>query len=368
MSLAQIGEFSFIIAGLGVASGATRPFLFPVAIAVSVLTALTTPLLIRAAGPVSTFVDRHLPHSIQTFAALYGSWVRTLGKDWDTKPEWKRIRRRARFLLLDCILIGALVITSALHGPKVAGYLAHLLQLRPLFAQAMVALAVLLVSLPFFLGAVRVGRTLCILLTQEAFPMADNSLDLAEAPRKALLVTLELTVFFVAGAPLVALTQPFLPPGVPFAVVLVGGLALLAIPFWKSTTNLQGHVRAGAQVILETLVRQSHSAQERSEHTETLRQLLPGMGEPTVVTIQGDADCVGRTLKELDIRGLTGATVLAIERRPDEVIFPTAHEPLREQDVLVLTGSHESVIAAKAILEKKGLASSQTVTDGDLVG
>src|SRR6185295_10985485 len=56
MSLAQIGEFSFIIAGLGLSLKATRDFLYPVAVAVSALTTLTTPWLIRASGPVANWI------------------------------------------------------------------------------------------------------------------------------------------------------------------------------------------------------------------------------------------------------------------------------------------------------------------------
>ncbi len=73
MSLAQIGEFSFIIAALGVSLGATRDFLYPIAVAVSAITTLTTPWSIRAAGPVAAFIDRKLPHPLQTFASLYGT-------------------------------------------------------------------------------------------------------------------------------------------------------------------------------------------------------------------------------------------------------------------------------------------------------
>lgn len=57
MSLAQIGEFSFIIAALGLSLGATREFLYPVAVAVSALTTLTTPWLIRASGPAASLLD-----------------------------------------------------------------------------------------------------------------------------------------------------------------------------------------------------------------------------------------------------------------------------------------------------------------------
>ncbi|HET9870228.1 MAG TPA: cation:proton antiporter, partial [bacterium] len=53
MSLAQIGEFSFILAQVGTSTGAISGFLYDVAVAVSVVTAFTTPWLIRAAGPVS---------------------------------------------------------------------------------------------------------------------------------------------------------------------------------------------------------------------------------------------------------------------------------------------------------------------------
>src|SRR5437867_5856687 len=61
LSLAQIGEFSFIIAGLGLVLHATREFLYPVAVAVSALTTLFTPWWIRASERVAAYVGRKLP-------------------------------------------------------------------------------------------------------------------------------------------------------------------------------------------------------------------------------------------------------------------------------------------------------------------
>lgn len=368
MSLAQIGEFSFIIAGLGVASGSTRPFLFPVAIAVSALTALLTPVLIRASSFVSTYVDHLLPSALQTYVALYGSWIRNLGHRRKTKAERDRLRRLAMMLFLDCILIAILVMVTSVYGPNLAAFAGPKINLKPIHMQALTTLLAILIGIPLFLGALRVARALGIQLTQEAFPTSKEGIDLAEAPRKALFITLELTIFFAAGAPLVAMTQPFLPPGVPFVIVLIAGLGLLAIPFWRSTKNLQGHVRAGAQVLLETLVSQSHSSEEQAEQRDTLRQLLPGMGDPTVHTIAKDESCCGRTLKELDLRGLTGATVLAIERKPNQVIFPSATEVLQEGDALVLAGNLESVEAARSRLQMKDKALPSPVSDGDLIG
>ena len=78
MSLSQIGEFSFVIAGLGLSLGATRDFLYPVAVAVSAVTTLLTPWLIRGSGRFAELVDRKLPAPLQTFVALYATWIEGL--------------------------------------------------------------------------------------------------------------------------------------------------------------------------------------------------------------------------------------------------------------------------------------------------
>jgi CPA2 family monovalent cation:H+ antiporter-2 len=61
MSLAQIGEFSFILANLGVSLGVVSGFLYPVVIAVSAVTTFTTPYLIRFSDPISNALEKHLP-------------------------------------------------------------------------------------------------------------------------------------------------------------------------------------------------------------------------------------------------------------------------------------------------------------------
>jgi CPA2 family monovalent cation:H+ antiporter-2 len=204
-------------------------------------------------------------------------------------------------------------------------------------------------------------------LAEGAFPRKGSGADLADAPRRALRATLELAMLFAAGAPLVALTQPFLPTSFPFGLALIVGVGLLALPFWRSATNLQGHVRAGTQAILETLVAQSRSGQSASNSLEDLRAMLPGLGEPTAVPIGTGTICIGRSLKELNLRGLTGATVLAIERSPAEVVFPAADEVLRENDILILTGTHEAVTAAGECLRQTSKPALAT-SDGDLLG
>ena len=71
-SMAQIGEFSFIIASLGLSLGVISDFLYPVVVAVSVITTFLTPYMIRLATPASQTLEKHLPdrliHVLNHFA------------------------------------------------------------------------------------------------------------------------------------------------------------------------------------------------------------------------------------------------------------------------------------------------------------
>ena len=76
-SLTQIGEFAFIIASLGVSLHVTSDFLYPIVVAVSVITTFLTPYMIRLAEPASSFVDAHLPASWRKLLMRYSSGSQT---------------------------------------------------------------------------------------------------------------------------------------------------------------------------------------------------------------------------------------------------------------------------------------------------
>ena len=65
LSFAQIGEFSFIIASLGISLGMLDSFMYPIAVTVSVATILTTPIYIKNAPKVADFLDSRLPDGIK---------------------------------------------------------------------------------------------------------------------------------------------------------------------------------------------------------------------------------------------------------------------------------------------------------------
>ncbi|MHB8872951.1 MAG: cation:proton antiporter domain-containing protein [Myxococcaceae bacterium] len=349
MSLAQIGEFSFIIAALGLSLKATGEFLYPVAVAVSAITTLTTPFLIRASDPVASFVDRKLPRPLQTFAALYGSWVERLREAPRKHTMGASVRRLVRFLLIDTAILAALVIGTSVAVASISAEIEERTGLDRSVARLIVLAAAGALAIPFCLGIVRIAQRLGATLAEAALPAtADGKVDLAAAPRRALVVTLQVAILLLVGVPLLALTQPFL-PGFPAALVLVSLMAVLGVAFWRSATNLQGHVRAGAEIVVQALASQAHG-KVTSDESRTLDQLLPGLGAPVSFELKEGSAAVGKTLAELNLRGVTGATVLAITRGGGGVLIPTAKEVLRPGDVLALAGTHEAVEAAEALL------------------
>jgi CPA2 family monovalent cation:H+ antiporter-2 len=81
-----------------------------------------------------------------------------------------------------------------------------------------------------------------------------------------------------------------------------------------------------------------------------VNRLLPGLGAPEAIRLAEGSVAVGRSLAALDLRGVTGATVLAIARDGTGIALPAATEVLRAGDVLAVAGTHDSVEAARALL------------------
>ena len=359
MSLAQIGEFSFIIAAVGLSSGATRDFLYPVAVAVSAITTLTTPWLIRAAGPAAQWVDRKLPPPLQTFVSLYGSWIQRLRQARQGAGAWSGTRRLVRLLLIDAALIVAVVIGAALEAGRASALLAEATGMAELTARAVVLAGAAVVGLPLLIGLTRTARRLGYELALEALPAADaGRADLAAAPRRALVITLQVAILAAVSVPVVAITLPFL-PSYRFALVPLVVVAIPALAFWRSTMNLHGHARAGAEVLAMKLGQQMAGAGATEVEDDALQrevqrvhQALPGLGEPVSVRVPNDSPVANRTLAELNLRGETGATVLAIIRDGAQVLIPSGHDHVLAGDVLAVAGSEDAISAAREMVGK----------------
>jgi CPA2 family monovalent cation:H+ antiporter-2 len=197
------------------------------------------------------------------------------------------------------------------------------------------------------------------MLAHEALPAVEKGVDFAAAPRRALIVTLQLAVVIVAVVFVVAVTQPFLPRiGSTFVVAVGVGVLLLVlgITFWRTAADLHGHARAGAEVIVAVLAQQMAAEQtgtagERTAPSlDSVGKILPGLGDPVSLRVEPGSALEGQTLAGVNLRGLTGATVLAIVRGDRQVLMPSGQETLHEGDVLAVVGSHEAVESARALI------------------
>ena len=105
MSMAQIGEFAFIVAGLGLTLGVTSEFLFPVAVGVSAITTFTTPYLIKSSDIVYQLLNRIIPQKALDSIERYSSDTQHL-KD---ENKWKMIiERTIKNVVLNSIIVIAI--------------------------------------------------------------------------------------------------------------------------------------------------------------------------------------------------------------------------------------------------------------------
>src|SRR5687767_1644042 len=183
MSLAQIGEFSFIIATVGLATGATRGFLYPIAVAVSAITTLITPWLIRAAPRTAVIVDSKLPRPIQTFVTLYGSWIERISESRSSSTQRPRVRRLLGLLILDVVAIALVLIGAALETQRFTTLLSGWTGLTAVAAHVIVLAGTAAIMVPLLIGFFRTARQLGNMLAHEALPAVEKGVDYAAAPR-----------------------------------------------------------------------------------------------------------------------------------------------------------------------------------------
>ncbi|MEA2874622.1 MAG: monovalent cation:H+ antiporter-2, family [Hyphomicrobiales bacterium] len=352
MSLAQIGEFSFIIASVGVAAGAISSWMYPVAIAVSAITTLTTPLLIKLSNRAAASIDHWLPEPIQTVAALYGSWIERVRGAPRAPTERSGTNRIIRIILIDAALITAVVIGVDVELDRLSLLVGNMTGMPPARVRFMVVLVSAMITVPLIYGLITSARALGNHIARRAFADAQKGkVDPADAPRRALVIVVQIAVVLAVGIPVVAITQPFLPPHQGALVLTLLTLVLL-VALWRNAANLQGHARAGAQIIASALAHQMASTDGVSDETKLLEDVnavLPGLGEPVAIRVVPQSIAVGRSLGQLNLRGATGATVLAIRRGAKQIPTPLGREVIEADDLVAVAGSRDALAIARAL-------------------
>lgn len=357
MGLAQIGEFSFIIANLGRSSGITSGVLYPIAVTVSLFTTLLTPYLLGSAHAVTSLLARLSPRPLSTFATFYTAWVTRLTTDL---PRSERI---AQGLFLRLILYTAVTVSVFV---ATWGGIQPLMHLLPAIIPKQNAIlpwaGAALVTLPFlFLISSTLER-----LMQHASAVLLRRTDGPAGQSQLVRATLRFLFGWIAAAFVLAVGSPILPPLVPLGVV---GLGLLVTTyfFWESLSRF--HVRV--ENVLSSLTHDSATdsetgdQQERSQRLAVTQLLSDRYGlsvqtEDFVVPFHPTA--LNQAIRTLSLRSLTGASIIAIYRDPEQIIVPQSETVLLPGDVLALIGDKDQLEAAIRLLTTLAAQKSPTTT------
>lgn len=109
MSMAQIGEFAFIVASLGLSLGVTSDFIFPVAVGASAITTFTTPYLIRYSPQFYEVVVKVLPEKWVNALNSYSSSTQNI----QAESNWKKVLKAyVNIVITNGIILLALMLLS----------------------------------------------------------------------------------------------------------------------------------------------------------------------------------------------------------------------------------------------------------------
>jgi CPA2 family monovalent cation:H+ antiporter-2 len=170
MGLAQIGEFSFIIASLGLTLKVTSDFLYPIAVTVSALTTLFTPYLIRSSDAVVGWFDRHAPQSIGASLDIYTRWVGELGQGGLGKGQGaagKLVRKWSWQIVLNVILTAGPFVAAVVFRENNPQWFRDL-GIPERWLDATVWAAAALISMPLIIASYRKLQALGMLLGEMA--------------------------------------------------------------------------------------------------------------------------------------------------------------------------------------------------------
>lgn len=238
MGLAQIGEFSFIIAAMGISMKVTGSFLYSIAVAVSVITTLTTPYLIRSSYTLTSKTKVFVPKPLSRAYHNYHTWVSHIHSHQDNTKLSAHIKGNILHIVINLFVIMAIFLSAAFlatsqFGDKIIAVSSEAMQ------QTIIWSAALVISGPFLIAAHNRIRAL-----------GKNFIDLSED--KNIRISKHLRIFILGPTPALilaivmllvsTLTANILPPiGIVSLVIFIVTVILVLLSSWFVTihTRLQ---------------------------------------------------------------------------------------------------------------------------------
>lgn len=320
MSLSQIGEFSFIIATLGMSLKVTSDFLYPIVVAVSAVTTFTTPFMIKFANPFSDYLEKKLPRRWIKRIERYSANAQSI----KLVTNWQIVVRAflTQVIIHSVIIVAIILLSSKFILPLVEG---------SKFGNLFGALITLVIISPF-LWALSLRR------------VAVKEVAILREERKyrgpilmMVLLRMLLTLFYIGF-----LLNIFFSPIIAFIALIVAVVVYFVFP---KKLNAQYHK-------IEDHFLKNLNAREIKENIRSRSHLTPWDGHMSTFEIAPTSNVVGKTLNELKIREQLGINIAFIKRGEFTINIPNKNERLFPGDEICIIGTDHQVTAFKSYLHQ----------------
>lgn len=327
-SLAQLGEFSFIIAGLGVSLGVMRDFIYPVIITVSVITTFTTPYMIKAGTPAYQYLIRKLPAQFVNKVNSFSSQDRK--NTAAAQNEWKRLIRQlaVRVLLYSVILI-AIDLGSHLFLDKYI--ISRLDSLTPFVRNLISVLITIAVMSPFLVG---------IAISGEDINRSSIKLIKARQANVWPVISLALLRILIAmGFVVSVIASHFHLAFWTILLIIVSGVAFFFIGRRSISkfTSVEDRFMANLN---EKEQRQRRMTPVTSSVSDKMSRYNV---KTDMITISADSLYAGKMLKDLPFRHKSGVNIVKIIRGSRSIMIPKGEEMVFPYDKLIAVGTKEQL-------------------------
>ncbi len=320
MSLSQIGEFSFIIASLGMTLHVTSNFLYPIVVAVSAVTTFTTPFMVRCSTPVSEFLSKKLPRR----------WIKKIERYSANAQAIKSVSNLQivinsyliQLMVFSTIIFAVILLSSKYLLPLVDGIK---------FGNALGALLTLFAVSPFLWA-----------LSLRRFAAHEVSILMEERKYQGPIVMmflfrLVLSVFFIGF-----LLNIFFSP----IIALITLIAALVVYFiFQKSLNAQYHK-------IETHFLTNLNDREITKIKRNRSSLSPWDEHMAFFDIAAASNIAGKTLEELQIREQLGINIASIKRGEILINIPKRNERLFPGDEICVIGTDIQVKEFKTYLDQ----------------
>lgn len=248
LGMAQIGEFSFVIATLGLSLGVISDFIYPIAVAVSVVCMAVSPYLNRSADELANGLRRVTPRSVRLLATSYSGWLENLKPVNENAAIAAMFRRLLWHIGINVLLVVSLFIIGAYVNAHNWSWFSELGINRDM-RHTLIWACALFLSLPMLIAIYRKAEALGMLLAELGIRERFAG-SYTQAIRNVLARIIPLSTLLALAVLVSALGSAILPPrGIALSLVVLG--VVLAVVLWRSLVKMHARLQAALKETLE---------------------------------------------------------------------------------------------------------------------